>query len=1064
MLSVFTARPIVELRQRDKSKIESILAYDDRLIVGLNSGSLRIYRINQVPEARESQNGTTKPDKPASRPSSSSAPKPVDLLREVEKFSPRAIEQLAIIKVANVLISLSNYHISIHDLHSYELQEQLPKTKNATTFAVTSNIVKDSATGIPEIISRLGVAVKRRLLLWSWHESELEPDVVEITLAESIRTLTWASATKIICGMNSGYVIVDVLSEEVEDIVGPGPIGGASSAQGGRFGGVSSASMGYMGLGGYMPKPLATKLADGEMLLTKDINSLFITSEGKPMNKRQVPWQIAPDSIGYSYPYILALQAPSKGALEIRNPETLSLLQTIALPNASQLHLPPPNVSLAHAGKGFHVASDRCIWRMMSTDYDSQVDELVEKKLYDEAISILNMLEDALLHNKAERLRETKIQKAQVLFDQRKYRDAIDIFLAEDVQAPPERVIRLYPRAIAGDLSIIEDKQSESDTNNEEGSEGVNGDAASIGKGGQDTVGSPKPAGVHKLLKDHHKAHSDTSSVRSFMGLDGGDGSDTTSIKTKPAEDRPLEGKDLEKAAVELNAFLVDARNRMKRWIDAETGKLIPQEKNKIDQNGEVSSEPSFESFLVSPVSDADKDREQKLRDTAKLIDTTLFRSNMLVRPQLVGALFRIPNFCDPDVVNDKLLENRRYNDLVDFFHGKKLHRPALELLKKFGMAEEEDEKSPTLHGPQRTVGYLQNLPPEMIDLILEFAEWPLRANPDLGMEVFLADTENAETLPRDKVVNFLQGIDMKLAVKYLEHIIHELNDLTPEFHNLLVSEYLNQLKARQDRESEDWKEGMEKLILFMRSSKQYALYRVFSNIPKDDPDFYEALVVVFSNMGQHKQALEIYVFKLQDFEKAEEYCNHVHLQSSSDAPPQQHGQDSTSGSDDTQPSIYHTLLSLYLKPPPPHSPNWPPALDLLSKHGSRLSASSTLSLIPATLPVAELESYFRGRIRAANSTVNESRIVAGLRKTEVVSAQSGLLLGDGMPGGKGGRNRGVFVPEERVCGVCHKRLGGSVLSVLPDNEVVHYGCLNRGGRSTGSRGMDSLRSGSWRR
>ncbi len=29
---------------------------------------------------------------------------------------------------------------------------------------------------------------------------------------------------------------------------------------------------------------------------------------------------------------------------------------------------------------------------------------------------------------------------------------------------------------------------------------------------------------------------------------------------------------------------------------------------------------------------------------------------------------------------------------------------------------------------------------------------------------------------------------------------------------------------------------------------------------------------MVLSNMGQHKQALEIYVFKLQDFEKAEEY------------------------------------------------------------------------------------------------------------------------------------------------------------------------------------------------
>jgi len=108
---------------------------------------------------------------------------------------------------------------------------------------------------------------------------------------------------------------------------------------------------------------------------------------------------------------------------------------------------------------------------------------------------------------------------------------------------------------------------------------------------------------------------------------------------------------------------------------------------------------------------------------------------------------------------------------------------------------------------------------------------------------------------------------------------------------------------------------------------------------------------------------------------------------------------------------------------------------------------------------VAELESYFRGRIRAANTIVNESRVVAGLRKTEVVSAQSTLLLGDGVSGGNGGRNRRVVIPEEKVCGVCHKRLGGSVVAVLSDNSVVHYGCLNRAsGRAEPSR------TGSWGR
>ena len=171
---------------------------------------------------------------------------------------------------------------------------------------------------------------------------------------------------------------------------------------------------------------------------------------------------------------------------------------------------------------------------------------------------------------------------------------------------------------------------------------------------------------------------------------------------------------------------------------------------------------------------------------------------------------------------------------------------------------------------------------------------------------------------------------------------------------------------------------------------------------------------------------------------------------------PASKAQKPTTPYEDTEeagPSIYQTLLSLYLNPPPPNKPNLPPALDLLSKHGSRLPAASTLSLIPNTLPVSDLESYFRGRIRTANSAVNESRIIAGLRQTELVASQALLLLGDGIPGGQGGRNRRVVISDERVCGVCHKRLGGSVVAALPDNTVVHYGCLNRNEKAMSSGG-----------
>ena len=943
-------------------------------------------------------------------------------MRELEKFSKYKVEQLAVVKEANILVSLSNSQVHIHDLQSYELQESLLKAIGASTFAVTSNVVKDESTSIPSIVSRLAVAVKRRLILWSWHDSELAPETLEITLVSTIRALKWATGTRLIAGLNSSYVLVDVETSAVTDIIGPGSIGGAPGQDGGRFSGAGVASMGYLGM--TSPPPLATQLGEGEMLLAKDINTLFIDTDGSSLGRRQIPWSVAPEAVGYSYPYLLALQA-TKGTLEVRNPETLSLLQTISLPSAHQLHVPQPNVSLAHAGKGFLVLSDRCVWRMKALDYDAQIDALVEQARLDEALSLLGMLEDALLRDKDGRIRDIKIIKAQQLFDQRRYRDSIDLFT--EVSAPPERVIRLYPPFIAGDASPLSPlhKENLKEDHFEAGTDGTS-----------DGETSPKETPTKPSSEESPKHSKDDSGRR------GGD--------------KPLEGIYLKTATEELRGFLVSARTKFKKILDSDGNVKVDVLENMPHKEiREVAS-------LIGKSTLSASDDQGQLLQTAKLVDTTLFRAYMFVSPSFAGPLFRIDNFCDPDVVNERLIEAHRYNELVDFFYGKKLHRQALELLKKFGEAEKESEDAPQLHGPQRTVVYLQNLPPDMIDLIIQFAEWPLREVPDLGMEVFLADTENAETLHRPRVLDFLQSIDEKLARTYLEHIIQEFNDETPDFHQRLVSIYIERLKSgdfADDNEQAAWK---EKMLDFLKTSKGYQPYKALQKLSKDDPSLFEARAIVLSNMGHHKQALDIYVFQLKDADKAEEYCNQIYLTETATAPaPTPHGRATDIDPNDAPPSIYHTLLSLYLSPPPPHKPQWGPALNILAKHGARMPASSTLNLIPEILPIKELESYFRGRIRTANTLVNEGRIVAGMRSTLTFSEEAKLRLGDGVRGGNDGRNRRVVITEDRVCGVCHKRFGGSAIKVMPEyvqpsnpleqstqlthsdhsNTVVHYGC-----------------------
>jgi Vam6/Vps39-like protein vacuolar protein sorting-associated protein 39 len=611
------------------------------------------------------------------------------------------------------------------------------------------------------------------------------------------------------------------------------------------------------------------------------------------------------------------------------------------------------------------------------------------------------MIEETLIDDKSGRLREIKMLKAQRLFDEKKFRDSLDLF--SEVSAPPERVIRLYPEMIAGKLFA--------------GSEPESTSAASQAK----------------------KSHQKTISVASTASKKTGK-VETASIRSTKTVDKEsgqgLGEKELKPAVRELQAFLADCRRRLQRFFNPD------QTVKSLDEVQELSQSEDLRQILEHLLGSGnleDVDIADKITDTARLVDTTLFRAHMYATPSLAGSLFRISNFCDPDVVMTRLEESGRYNDLIDFLYGKRLHRQALERLQKFGQSADTEKVDSQLQGPSRTVSYLQALPHELVDLILEFARWPIQTDPNLGMGIFLADTENAELLARDKVLRFLESEDKKLAQRYLEHVIEEWDDLTPEIHQKLVSLCLDRLK---DTTSSDHQQVLDSFMTFLQSSSQYSPAKVMNVLPRDEPEFHEARAILFSKMGNHKQALEIYVFKLDDPAKAEEYCNEMHLEAATNTSKHTSRRKSTTDPVDEEPSIYHVLLNLYLNPPKGEKSRWGPAIELMAKHGARLPASSTLETIPPELLIRELEFYFRGRIRNANSIMNESKIVTGLRKVDAVRVQSTLLLGEGLS--NGGRSRRVRINEERVCGVCHKRLGGSVISVFPDNSVVHLGCANR--------------------
>jgi hypothetical protein len=116
-------------------------------------------------------------------------------------------------------------------------------------------------------------------------------------------------------------------------------------------------------LGSRAPQPLSVQLPDNQILLVKDTLSAFLDAEGKPLDRRQLPWKDSPEKIGWTYPYLIVLT--NKG-ITIWHPDAGKMVQRIDL----------AGVNLLNDGKLLYVASQTQVWRLVPYDYDSQVNSL----------------------------------------------------------------------------------------------------------------------------------------------------------------------------------------------------------------------------------------------------------------------------------------------------------------------------------------------------------------------------------------------------------------------------------------------------------------------------------------------------------------------------------------------------------------------------------------------------------------------------------------------------------------------------------------------------------------
>ncbi|MEQ2168600.1 Vam6/Vps39-like protein, partial [Goodea atripinnis] len=124
-------------------------------------------------------------------------------------------------------------------------------------------------------------------------------------------------------------------------------------------------------------------------------------------------------------------------------------------------------------------------------------------------------------------------------------------------------------------------------------------------------------------------------------------------------------------------------------------------------------------------------------------------------------------------------------------------------------LLDQSTKANSPLKGHERTVQYLQRLGAENLGIIFEFSPWVLKICPEDGLKIFTEDLPEVETLPRDKVLQFLKEGFKELAIPYLEHIIYVWDENGPEFHNVLIQLYLSRVQGLMKQYLYSLPEGM---------------------------------------------------------------------------------------------------------------------------------------------------------------------------------------------------------------------------------------------------------------
>ncbi|CAL2273847.1 unnamed protein product [Prunus armeniaca] len=602
---------------------------------------------------------------------------------------------------------------------------------------------------------------------------------------------------------------------------------------------------------GRLAPPLVVSLPSGELLLGKDNIGVFVDQNGKLLQEGRVCWSEAPNVVVIQKPYAIALLPRYVEVRSLRAP--YPLIQTVVLRNARRI---------LQSNNSVIVALDNAVYGLFPVPLGAQIVQLTASGDFEEALALCKLLPPEEASLRAAKEGSIHMRYAHHLFDNGAYEDAMEHFLASQVDIT--YVLSLYSSIVLPKTTMVSEPEKLMD---------ISGDSSHLSRGSSGISDDMEPSTPLHLLESEESAalESKKMSHNTLMAL----------IKFLQKKRYGI----IEKATAEGTEEVV---------LDAVGNNFASYESN----NRFKRSNKGRGSIPVT----------SGAREMAAILDTALLQALILTGQASVALeLLKGLNYCDVKICEEILQKNNHHTALLELYRCNSMHHEALKLLHQLV----EDSKSNQVQTeliqklkPESIVEYLKPLCGTEPMLVLEYSMLVLESCPTQTIELFLNGN-----IPADLVNSYLKQHAPNMQATYLELMLAmDENGISGNLQNEMVHIYLSEvldwhadLSAQQKWDEQTYSSTRKKLLSALESISGYNPEPLLRRLPTDA--LYEERAILLGKMNQHELALSLYVHKLHVPELALSYCDRVYESLI-------HQQSSRSSG-----NIYLTLLQIYLNP-----------------------------------------------------------------------------------------------------------------------------------------------------